>query len=103
MYGCWRSDPNNYRFGRGTFTADLVGLDIDGATGEIDLSNSIGQVDYTVTYTTTGICPNSEDFNVYVDPCVPDAYLRWKDRGKTMSSLGKNFYSTHVSGATQYE
>lgn len=87
----------------GTFTFDPVGLDIDGVTGEIDLSNSIGQIDYTVTYTTNGACPNSEEFDVYVNPCVPNAYLRWKDRGKTMSSFGKNFYTTAVSGATQYE
>ncbi len=88
----------------GTFTFDPAGLVINGSTGEIDVSASTAQ-SYTVTYTTAGVCPDDQDVVVEIQSCavVPNAYLRWKDRGKTMATLNQNFYSTHVSNATQYE
>jgi gliding motility-associated-like protein len=48
----------------GTFTIDLGGT-IDGSTGEIDLDAN-GVNNYTVTYTTGGTCPGSEDVSVNV-------------------------------------
>ena len=58
----------------GTFTSSPIGLSIDAATGEIDLSAST-EGTYTVTYTTVGTCSNSSTETVTViddtDP-VPD-------------------------------
>lgn len=50
----------------GTFTSTPVGLSINTSTGLIDLSASTPN-SYTVTYTTTGACPNSSDFTVTVN------------------------------------
>lgn len=41
------------------------GLDISFSTGQIDLSNSVRDT-YTVTYTTTGSCPNSSNVTVTI-------------------------------------
>ncbi|SFT77470.1 Por secretion system C-terminal sorting domain-containing protein, partial [Lishizhenia tianjinensis] len=48
----------------GTFSA-TTGLQIDAATGEIDVLNSISGV-YTVTYTTNGTCSNSSNVQVTI-------------------------------------
>lgn len=89
--------------GGGTFSS-TAGLSINGATGAIDVSASTPGV-YTVTYTNSGVCPSNTGVGVTISSCVvvPNAYLRWKDRGKTMSSFSQNFYTTYVSGATKYE
>lgn len=50
----------------GVFSSSPAGLSLNTGTGEIDLSAStLGS--YTVTYTTTGPCPNSTDVTVSVD------------------------------------
>lgn len=47
----------------GTFSANSPDLSLNAATGEIDIaSSSMG--DYTITYSTSGSCPNSETFDV---------------------------------------
>jgi hypothetical protein len=50
----------------GTFSSSPAGLSINAATGEIDLSASLPS-NYTVTYTTTGSCPNSSSVSVTVN------------------------------------
>jgi PKD repeat protein len=49
----------------GTFTAAPAGLSINAGTGVIDLSASTGG-SYTITYTTSGPCPNSATFSFTV-------------------------------------
>ncbi|MGD1892284.1 MAG: fibronectin type III domain-containing protein [Cyclobacteriaceae bacterium] len=59
------TDPTpSVNTGGGAFTAS-AGLMIDGSTGEIDLSASTPG-DHTVTYTTSGTCPNSSTFDVAI-------------------------------------
>jgi alpha-tubulin suppressor-like RCC1 family protein len=49
----------------GTFTASASGLVLDASTGEVDIAAStIGN--YTVTYTTNGICPNTKTVNFFL-------------------------------------
>ena len=66
--------PSISGLGGGSFSSSPVGLVMDGS-GVIDLSAST-EGSYTVTYTTTGTCPNSSDFAITIedntDP-VPDA------------------------------
>lgn len=49
----------------GQFTSSPVGLSIDPGTGIIDLSSSAPNT-YTITYTTTGACPNSSDVTISI-------------------------------------
>ncbi|WP_034062131.1 T9SS type A sorting domain-containing protein [Lacinutrix jangbogonensis] len=53
----------------GTFTSTM-GLIIDPNTGEISVSDSIPDT-YTVTYTTSGTCPNSSSVSVTIEDCAP--------------------------------
>ena len=47
----------------GTFSANSSDLSLNAATGEIDIaSSSMG--DYTITYSTSGSCPNSETYDI---------------------------------------
>jgi hypothetical protein len=50
----------------GTFSSGTAGLSISAATGAIDVSLSTPGT-YTVTYTTSGTCPNSSDVSVTVN------------------------------------
>jgi len=50
----------------GAFTSTPVGLVINGATGDIDVSASTAGV-YTVTYTTTGACPSSSNASITIN------------------------------------
>jgi gliding motility-associated-like protein len=64
------SDPSatiSGTFG-GLFTISAGGS-INSATGVVDLGTS-GVGTYTVTYTTTGVCPDSQTFGVTVTSCV---------------------------------
>lgn len=51
----------------GTFTATPSGLSINAADGAIDLDASVGNTTYTITYTTSGICPASSTFMLTLD------------------------------------
>uniref|UniRef100_UPI00053E73CA T9SS type A sorting domain-containing protein n=1 Tax=Lacinutrix jangbogonensis TaxID=1469557 RepID=UPI00053E73CA len=53
----------------GTFTS-TIGLIIDPNTGEISVSDSTPDT-YTVTYTTSGTCPNSSSVSVTIEDCAP--------------------------------
>ncbi|HLP55343.1 MAG TPA: T9SS type A sorting domain-containing protein [Fluviicola sp.] len=55
----------------GTFSSTPAGLDIDPATGEIDMATSADGT-YSVTYTTAGTCPNSSSQNITIT-ASPDA------------------------------
>jgi len=57
--------PTITGLGGGTFTSLPAGLDIDPSSGLIDVSESIIQ-SYTVTYTTEGPCPDSQDVAVEI-------------------------------------
>jgi hypothetical protein len=66
-YCDWVSDPTPIvTTSGGTFSAPN-GLDINTATGKIDLSESTHGT-YTVTYTTNGPCPNSATTSVRINP-----------------------------------
>ncbi len=58
----------------GTFTSIPAGLDLNASTGEINPSESdLGE--YTITYTTAGDCPSSEEVSITIednDAPVPD-------------------------------
>lgn len=59
----------------GVFSA-VAGLIVDAGSGEINISASTPGGPYAVTYTTTGTCPNSSDFNVSIlDSIIVDAGL----------------------------
>ncbi|MFT6981368.1 MAG: gliding motility-associated-like protein [Crocinitomicaceae bacterium] len=51
----------------GTFTSAPAGLVINGSAGIIDVSTSTPGA-YTVTYTTSGTCPNTSNVSVTVNP-----------------------------------
>ncbi len=57
--------PTITGLGGGTFSS-TAGLSINGGTGAIDVSASTPGT-YTVTYTTTGTCPNSSNVNVTIN------------------------------------
>lgn len=77
----------------GTFTSS-TGLVIDGATGSIDIPASTAGT-YTVTYTTSGTCPNASDVEVTISDTnyvlITDegceAYY-WNATGITYTSSG---------------
>lgn len=53
----------------GTFSVTPATLDIDAATGEIDLSSGTAGTTYFITYTTDGgSCSSSETVSVHIDP-----------------------------------
>ncbi len=52
----------------GSWASSSPDLVIDGATGEITVSSSIIGGPYTVTYTTPGICPASQTFDITILP-----------------------------------
>jgi hypothetical protein len=47
----------------GTFSANSLDLSLNAATGEIDIAGS-SMGDFTITYSTSGNCPNSATFNL---------------------------------------
>jgi hypothetical protein len=81
----------------GTFSAG-AGLVINASTGAIDLSASTAGT-YTVTYTTTGTCPNSSDVSVEIielqDPTFsyssPSYCISEPDQTPTIVSPGGTF------------
>lgn len=52
----------------GLFSSSPAGLSINAGSGQIDLSQSTSNT-YTVTYTTTGTCPNSSNTTITVENC----------------------------------
>jgi gliding motility-associated-like protein len=56
----------------GSFTSSPAGLLINGTTGEVDLENSTAG-NYTITYTTSGTCPDTESVSLEVlsSPIAP--------------------------------
>lgn len=58
--------PTITGLGGGSFTSLPVGLSINTSSGQIDLSAST-QNSYTVTYTTSGTCPNNSNVTVSVN------------------------------------
>lgn len=52
----------------GFFSSSPAGLSIDANSGQIDLSQSAPNI-YTVTYATTGTCPNSSNTTITVENC----------------------------------
>lgn len=52
----------------GTFTISGTGS-IDSATGEIDILTS-GAGNYTITYTTNGLCPGVETYDLLIEPSI---------------------------------
>ena len=96
--------PTVTGLGGGGFTSSPVGLNINPSSGLIDVSTSVPGT-YTVTYTTTGPCPNSSNVAVTInaldDPsfsysassyCVDDS-----DPTPTVTGLGGGgFTSTPV-------
>jgi hypothetical protein len=59
--------PNVTGLGGGSFSS-TPGLSINPSTGEIDLASSTAGGPYTVTYLTTGACPNTATFQVSITP-----------------------------------
>ncbi|ASS50455.1 MAG: hypothetical protein A3D31_12875 [Candidatus Fluviicola riflensis] len=55
----------------GTFSATPAGLVINAATGEIDMATSADGT-YSITYTTSGTCPNTSSQNITIT-AAPDA------------------------------
>ncbi len=72
LYCQSEADPSGLITGTpgGTFSS-TAGLNINGATGLIDLPGSTAGI-YDVTYTTPGVCSQSQDVQVEVSP-IPDA------------------------------
>jgi gliding motility-associated-like protein len=57
----------------GIFTSSPAGLSINASTGAIDLTASTLNATYVVTYTTTGTCPDDQDFTITLNesPIAP--------------------------------
>jgi hypothetical protein len=60
------SDPTPTTATSGGTFSSTAGLQINSATGEIDLDNSTAGA-YTITYTTAGICPASSTFDITIN------------------------------------
>ncbi len=58
--------PTNTSTNTGAYTSSPIGLVINSVTGTIDLSASTPNT-YTVTYTTTGACPDTMDVTVTIN------------------------------------
>ena len=80
----------------GTFTSAPAGLSINAATGLINLvASSLGT--YTVTYTTSGICPNTSSVTVTISS-APSAGFTYP--GSPFCQYGANPFPTFSIGAS---
>lgn len=81
----------------GTFSASPAGLTINSSTGEIDVLNSaIGS--YTVTFLTTGTCPNSSAQTITVTD-IPDAAFSYANAQNCLNAANENVvYGVGASG-----
>ncbi|WP_034062129.1 LamG-like jellyroll fold domain-containing protein [Lacinutrix jangbogonensis] len=80
----------------GLFANTPAGLVINPTSGEIDVTTSANGV-YSVTYTTSGSCPNSSSVSVVIDECAPDNDLC---SSATPLSLGITLSGESTAGAT---
>ncbi|MCT4581480.1 MAG: HYR domain-containing protein [Flavobacteriales bacterium] len=62
----------------GAFTSSPAGLIINGSSGEIDIASSTPG-NYTVTYTTSGTCPNSSNVSVTINALPTVSYVALAD------------------------
>ncbi len=89
----------------GSFSSAPGGLSINTTTGQIDASASTPNT-YTVTYTTTGACPNSSNVSVTINP-VDDASFSYSaasfcvnesDPTPTITGLAGGSFSSAPAG-----
>ena len=88
----------------GGFTSTPIGLSINSGTGAIDLSTSTPGA-YTVTYTTTGACPNSSNviitlLQIDTTTTVNGAIITSNAIGATYQWIDCNNGNSPISGAT---
>ncbi|MBL4592687.1 MAG: gliding motility-associated C-terminal domain-containing protein [Flavobacteriales bacterium] len=97
--------PTVTGLGGGGFTSAPAGLVINGGTGVIDVSASTPGA-YTVTYTTTGTCPNSSNVAVTIN-ALDDASFSYTsatycvndtDPTPTVTGLGGGGYTSAPAG-----
>ncbi len=79
----------------GSFTSSPTGLAYDLSTGVLDLSASTAGT-YTITYTTTGTCPDSRTLSIIITP-TPSAAFGF---AKTTYCLGEPNPSPSITGST---
>lgn len=84
----------------GTFTATPSGLSIDSNSGEIDLDASAAN-SYSVTYTTSGPCPQSSSVSVTVDP-LPAQPSAIAGLSPACPNSSQTYTIAPVTGATSY-
>lgn len=60
--------PNAITLAGGTFSVAPAGLTVDPITGNIDILSATPGVNYTISYTTNGICPSVASFDVFIIP-----------------------------------
>ncbi len=82
----------------GTFTSAPAGLSINAATGQIDVGLSMPGP-YTITYITSGICPNSSNVAVTIDP-LDDSAFNYSAASYCGNSLDQIPTVTGLSGGT---
>ncbi len=81
----------------GTFSS-TAGLSINATTGAIDVSASTPNT-YTVTYTTTGTCPNSSNVSVTINP-LDDASFNYSAAAYCVSDADPTPTITGLTGGT---
>ena len=83
----------------GTFTSSPAGLSINPVTGSIDISASTINT-YTVTYTTNGVCPQSEDQIVTIQDIIVPAISCPSDQNVFFDNNCQFVLSDYTSLAT---
>jgi gliding motility-associated-like protein len=82
----------------GSFTSSPAGLVINGSTGEVDVASSTLDISYTITYTTTGVCPSSQDATLIINTAPTTTTVTTNFTGNTIC-LGESIdLSASVSG-----
>ena len=81
----------------GVFSSTPIGLSFDSITGTIDLLTSL-QLNYTIIYTTNGICPNSNTGMILISDTTPSANFSYL--GSPFCKNGINPSPTFAAGAS---
>jgi gliding motility-associated-like protein len=81
----------------GVFTFSPAGLVIDSITGTVDLSTSLLGT-YTITYTTSGTCPNTSSINLTIGNTTPSASFSYS--GSNFCPNGINPFPVFAPGAS---
>lgn len=86
----------------GTFSSSPTGLSLNSVTGEVNLASS-NINNYTISYSTSGVCPNASSVAFEVKNCnLPTTQLKSSFCNTTLSSFSTYFSVDPVGGASAF-